>query len=1525
MSTTNASRIIGIQFSILSPAEIRKNSVVEVVSRETYTNNKPSIGGMFDPRMGVLDPGAICPTDGHTYIKSPGYFGHIEMARPVYFIQHLKDIVKVCKCICFKCSKLLINKSKYVHLLDMPSEDRWNEVCNLTANVKRCGDRTDDGCGCKQPSKIKVSGMATIHAIWDITADADAPVDTSADASKTLMKLTPEIVAKIFRRISNDDVAFMGFHPVWSRPEWMICEVLPVPPPAVRPSVKQDAQQRSEDDLTHIYNNIIKNNNILHDKLNAPDTPAKIVDDWTDILQHSVAMIVNNNIKGVSPLMQHRSTRKLQCITGRLNTKAGRIRWNLMGKRVDYSARSVITGDPNLSILQLGVPMKIAMNVTRPVTVNSRNRAFLTTLVLNGPDVYPGAKILEKRGNDTPISLRYIDKLSITLDEGDIVHRHLMDGDAVLFNRQPSLHRMSMMCHIAKIMAQGDTFRMNVGDTEPYNADFDGDEMNAHIAQNMLADVELREIAAIQYQMISPRKNQPIIGIFQDSMLGTYLFTRKNVSFTSREAMNLLMSHDRVDVDELRANASSDHRLTNFSVLSQIVPPMTIVRKTGVFKDDEDYATTNNVLEIRNGKYIRGRLIKNEIMDMTHGLLHRICNDFGNMECVRFNDGLQNIVTEYMKTTSFSVGISDLKTNARTQREILTVLADQKSQVNEIIESVHLNVFRNETSSSNGVEFEMRVLNALNDATNKAGQVGISSLDSANRFIQIVDSGSKGAKVNISQMVSCIGQQNLEGKRIPYGFDARTLPHFSKYDDSPAARGFIENSYISGLNSAELFFHAMAGRIGLIDTACKTSVTGYIQRRIVKGLEDLKMEYDMTVRNSMGKIIQYSYGEDGFDSIKVEKQKIPLVKMSIEDIYMRYDLTDISATSDKLSIYAKPAITRMRKQTADLTAKCATYIDKLITARDALIERVFKNTDADTVFMPVCFEYLIDNVKGQFHLNAGSLVDITPLETFELIEFYHTKLNANYFHKTTALFDVLYYYYLSPKILLVSHRMHRKALTVLLETIVLKFREAMIHPGECVGIIAAQSLGEPATQLTLNTFHHSGVAGKANSIAGVPRIEEILRLTSNGKSPSLTVYLNDDNDMNKEKVQAFANVLVYTCLADVVDGVQIYFDPNDNNTVVEADRQLMEQYREFNALISKCAGDVPAANQSPWSKWVVRLAMSKEKLLDKGITMDDVHFAVTNSTYGINIECTFSDYNADNLVFRIRVNSSVFSKGKRKNATDPETLDLLDEIYLLKSFQDALLNNIVLRGVPGITAATIRKLPDTVRKEEPVRKQDGKFVKKESWVLDTDGANLLKTLALDGVDSRRTVSTDIRKVFDVLGIEAARNMIHSEFMSVMGGTYINYHHISLLCDRMTCNKNMIPMFRSGKGAKSGLLSDNTGTLAKASFESHAEVLMAAARHGHLDPMRGVSASVFVGDTGFYGTSAFSLVIDLELMAAQGERTAKLRDEAKEVEAAFIAAAPDVGECARSEIEMVTHAGATKAAASVCQDEYDMGF
>jgi DNA-directed RNA polymerase II subunit RPB1 len=1456
----SASKIIGIQFSILSPDEIRNGSVAEITHRDTYINNKPVINGLFDPRMGVLEPGYVCPTDGLDYMQTPGYFGHIELARPLFYIQYLSTIIKIIRCVCVKCSKLLIDKDKYKHATDMSAEARWKYVFALASKIKRCGEDSSDGCGYKQPNKIRKEGLSTLIAEWNNT-EGD-----SEDSETITLTMTPEVVLKTFKRISDEDVSFMGFSPIWSRPDWMICQVLAVPPPAVRPSVKHDSQQRSEDDLSHIIVSIIKANKTLQEKIQA-NASANVINDWTSLLQYYVATLVDNKIPGVGAMAQ-RSGRPLKAVKERLNGKGGRVRGNLMGKRVDYSARSVITPDPNLSIRELGVPIKIAKNITKPVPVNKMNIDFLNKLVQNGPDVHPGAKILERKNGDN-ISLRYVDRKSIKLEMGDIVHRHMMDGDAILFNRQPTLHRMSMMCHIARIMPIGDTFRMNVADTKPYNADFDGDEMNLHMPQDEESSSELKNLAAVPWQIISPANNKTIVGIFQDSLLGSYRITRENTLFTPREAMNLLMAFNKVNINKL----PTTDKISCFDIISQIMPPMTLRYKTKQYKDDEDYKKSNNVLEIENGEYIRGQLNKGVLGDGTKGLLHRICNDFGNIKASDFVDDLQNIVTEYMKSSAYSVGISDLIADAKTTEAITNIITKKKKEVRSLIDETHLGIFENKTGKTNEQEFETQVNNILNRASNDAGKIGRESLSVNNRFVIMVNAGSKGSDLNISQMISCLGQQNVDGKRIPYGFEDRTLPHFTKFDDSPLARGFVESSFCSGLDPVELWFHAAGGRVGIIDTAVKTSETGYIQRRLIKGLEDLKVEYDMTVRNNKSKIIQFSYGDDSFDTVKVENQILPLAQMSLDEIYAHYQMpSDNTKDAPYTTSYTKDVMRRIKSQRKQLATRCKELIEMMIETRKGLVENVFGNRDNKSVNLPVAFAYVINNVQGQQYINANSMVDVTPLEALNIIDDGFSQISSISYIAPTTLFKALYYYYLNPKDLLMVKRFNKKALTCLIEQVISLYKKAIIAPGEMVGMIAAQSIGEPTTQMTLNTFHFAGVASKSNVTRGVPRIEEILSLSENPKNPSCTIHLFPDEETNQDNAQHIMTKIEHTSLRTLVDSIQICFDPDDLATLIESDVSTLEQFKEFENMINGCLGNVESSDEDK-SKWIIRIELNIEEMLDRNITMDDIHFALKNK-YNDQISCVYSDYNSDKLIFRIRLNNVFNSKKKSSNKQNP--LDQQDEIYMLKNFQDQLLDNLVLRGIKGIKKVTPRKILDSLIEN------DGSYVKTETWVLDTVGTNLLDLLGLDYIDVNRTYTNDIQEIYNVLGIEAARQSIFNEISDVIefDSTYINYHHLTMLADRMTCNNSMISMFRHG------INNDNIGPIAKASFEETPEMFLRAARHGELDTMRGVSANVMCGQEGYFGTSAFQVVLDIDKITQVSSEEWKEKDDDLEIQEGF---------------------------------------
>ena len=1042
--------------------------------------------------------------------------------------------------------------------------------------------------------------------------------------------------------------------------------------------------------------------------------------------------------------------------------------------------------------------------------------------------------------------------------------------------------------------------------------------MNLHMPQDPESEAELRNLAAVPYQIVSPANNGSIIGIYQDSMLGSYQFTRPNIRFSPRDAMNILMMFNGVNEKQLLDDVKKDGGITNFDILSQIMPPLSMKYKTKAFKEDDDAKTSNAIIEIRNGAYIRGQMDKSVMGARTKGLLQRVCNDFGNMASAKFIDDLQNVVTEYMKSSAFSVGVSDLISNQKTNDEIIQVITKKKTDVKNLINQVQIGIFENNTGKTNEEEFETQVNSILNQATSEAGKIGLKSLGKDNRFVIMVNAGSKGSDLNISQMISCLGQQNVDGKRIPYGFENRTLPHFTKYDDSPSARGFVESSYINGLSPQELFFHAMGGRVGLIDTAVKTSTTGYIQRRLIKGLEDLMVSYDMTVRTNKNKLVQFAYGDDNIDTTKVEDQAIPIVSMSTQDIYAHYLIPEENGKVKTLSnIFLKNVLTRHKKQTKEFLDKTQTYIDSMIAAREQIIKHVFKNKGDSSVNIPVAFYYIINNIQGQCNITISSLVDITFLEALEMIENCYSNLEKIYYAPPTKLFKTMFFFYLSPKDLLVVKRFNRAALTLLLDTITLDYKRAIVAPGEMVGMIAGQSIGEVSTQMTLNTFHFAGVASKSNVTRGVPRIEEILSLSSDIKNPSLSIYLKPEDERQKDKAHTIMYMLEHTRLEDVVKSIEVCFDPDDLNTLINEDKDTIEQYRVFENMVTECSEGSLQTDENEKSKWIIRMVMDPEVMLEKNITMDDVNFTLKNC-FDEQIQCVYSDFNSDKLIFRIRMNEVLKSGGGRggQKKAKVNPLDQSDQIYLLKNFQDQLLQNVVLRGTKGINKVVLRKIIDNMVE------QNGVYKKQEIWVLDTIGTNLLDVLGLDFIDNKRTVSNDIVEIYNVLGIEAARQAIYNELVEVVefDGTYINFHNYSVLVDRMTYTEKLISIFRHG------INNDNIGPIAKASFEETPEMFLRAARHAELDTMRGISANVMCGQEGLFGTAAFQVVLDIEelqkLEAASEYRPMNADDEVDK----FFGTVTDPDDpCGTNKISIQTNVNTIKGEDMGGDNTYNPGF
>jgi DNA-directed RNA polymerase II subunit RPB1 len=1402
--------IVGIQFGIFSPEEIERRSVVEITSQATYEGNEPKIGGLFDPRMGVLDNGKTCRSCGQSNHGCPGHFGHYRLARPVYFFQFLPYILDTLSCVCIRCSKLLIDKESHKSILKKRGEARWREVKELRSNIKRCGQDTEDGCGARQPTRYVKEGIARIIAEWE---NLDTP--SKDKGPKTLQPLEVEYVLHLFRRMSDEDVDFLGFSRYWCRPDWMICQVLPIPPPQVRPSVVQENNQRSEDDLTHKLFDIIKNDKILKQKIEA-NANKTVIEEMTNVLQYHIATLVDNQIPGVAPSAQ-RSGRALKSIQQRLGSKEGRIRYNIQGKRVEFSARSVITPDPNLSIAEIGVPQKIAMNLTKPEIVTPYNRDQLYRYVQNGADKFPGAKTIVRK-DGRMISLKHINTREIVLHYGDTVNRHLMDGDIILFNRQPTLHRMSMMGHRVKVLPYN-TFRLNVMVTSPYNADFDGDEMNAHIPQSYEASTELEEIAAVPHQIITPRDGKPVIGVVQDTLVGSYRITRPEVKLNRREFMNLMMWNKRFGAPDFEGGSvlpppKEDNHYSGHQVLSALLPPINLDMKNKQKK----------LVKIREGNIEEGQFDKDIYSKASMGIVHMTYNDYGPEQTVALLDSLQNTVEQFLIYNGFSVGISDLVADKDTRQRMDEVIQRRKKEVEQQLLQVHLDLFDNNTGKSNQDELESKIFSSLNQ-TSESGKIGQDSLADENRLIAMVKCGSKGNEINIAQMIACVSQQNIDGRRIPYGFNDRTLPHYKKYDDGAEARGFVESSFIKGLTPQEFYFHAMSGREGLIDTAVKTADTGYIQRQLIKAMEDLVIQNDGTVRDAKMNIIQYHYGEDGVNSTKIENQLLNLNEMTEVDIRRIFSLEGVDFA---------PILVDGAEREEDKPALDA-FVGQILEDRRLLVEGVFRKGQSQAIYSPVNLDRMIFNMKIQAGYKDDSKTDLTPLYVLNGIERVIKRTQP--YHK---IWCSLLRFHLAPHTILVKNRFTKTAFDALCEKIIIKNWQSQAQPGEQVGIIAAQSIGEPSTQMTLNTFHLAGVAAKSNVTRGVPRLKELLKVTQNPKATSLTVYLKPEYRGSKEHAREVAQDLELTLLKDIVTKAAIYYDPKDESSILEEDRDFIKFFKEFEA-VSNPATEAEEDGEpiEAWSKYILRLELDREKMFNKNISMEDINL-VFRERFGEEINTVYSDFNSPRLIMRIRI-----------AIEPPENPDAasLDHLTGIKKIQNKLLTSVVIRGVPGIKAVTYRKSNDYMDLV------GGAYQPFEEYVLDTHGSNIQEVINHPMVDAQRIYTTHVYDVLDIMGIEAARTILLYEIRGLFEEVGLNFRHLGLLCDVMTRSGRLMSVDRYG------INKNDIGPLAKASFEETEKILLKAALFGEVDPITGVSANIMTGQPIRGGTAFSQIMLD----------------------------------------------------------------
>lgn len=1001
-----------------------------------------------------------------------------------------------------------------------------------------------------------------------------------------------------------------------------------VPPNQLRPPPTVGNEEiMGEEPTTRGLLQIMRTLKSLKNKIKSGD-PQNMIDQSAENLQKHVNIYIDRQ--------KTTKTRGGQSLADRLRGKRGRLRGNTQGKRCNFTARSVVTGDAMLGMREVGVPRSIADNVTKRVTVSTLNRPFLLDLLHKKKikTVYRGDQMYDL-ANKSSTTVLYV---------GDEVDRSLLDGDYVLFNRQPSLHRPSIQAHRVRILPWS-TFRLNLSCTTPYNADFDGDEMNMHSCQSVEAEAEMASIVAVNHNFITPSSHRPIMSIVQDTLLALYEISHPDY----------YMDYEAVWQWHFAAGIEGDppkerRRYKGTEVLSMSFP------------DDLNYKRGD--FEIKDGQIVSGRINK-KIMGRSDGsLVHNIVLDYGGEKMCDIIDTFQRGVSNWSYTMGFSIGISDMVPKRETTRRI-----------QQACDEAYASILPDDT--------EDQINSKLNSARDSMGKLAIHSTTEDNCLRRIVESGTKGSLVNIMQVTAAVGQQNCKGVRMQPCISGRTLPCFTADDNGGRARGFVRSPYITGLTPDEFFFHAVGGREGLCDTAIKTSQTGYIQRRLCKAMESLVVQYDLSVRDNKNNIVQFLYGEDGFDPTKVEMDggKHP-VQIPVKRI---------------LSQHADSNRKRRRKRHKE-PAFGIPKLDEYIT----------KQCEQAPPMSAKAFGRACDEIEKRFHRNQ-------------------------------------------------------------------------VEPGESVGVVAAQSIGEPVTQMTLNTFHSAGNSA-SNVTLGVPRFEELINASNSAK-----IKRNFFKTETKNEAFSKMNEIRETKVKHLI-----------TNRFIEP-YTLKSEHAEYRMF-----PDEPLY-EDRFNSWMVWVKISRKALTQRNIRLETVvDSAKTFSKKKVEVHWNHPKKTDPVL--------AIYFKN-----TDLRKIDIRN---WLNSWEDY-----IIHGIRGIKNA---------------------FMTKNGF--ETEGSNLRDTLLFD----KNVLSDDIWDVIDVLGVEAAREVLFREIKRVLkaNGAYVSSRHLMLLCDWMTQQGGIRGTTRHG----------NSGSVfARASYEQPVVVLQEAAMEEKTDPLNGVSEQLIFGKRPKVGSELCSMV------------------------------------------------------------------
>ncbi|KAG6038237.1 hypothetical protein E4U41_004402 [Claviceps citrina] len=1328
-------RFNAIKFGIPSNQNVANQAVVEISNRLLYdieNNRAPYHNGPLDPRLGTSSKFAKCSTCQESLQNCTGHFGYVKLPLPVFHIGYLRFVISVLQNICKSCGRVLLEEPErqaFLKELRRPHLDnlrrtqilkRVNESCR---KVKQC-----HYCGATNGQIRKVGVLKLVHdkfssynrstAAKKVPPESKIKFDESfaearrqlPDLDKHLRKamedLNPLRVLNLFKCITSIDCEVLGLDPVEGRPEMFLWQYLPAPPVCIRPSVAQE-NASNEDDLTTKLADIVWVSGMIRSALQKGTAIQTIMEQW-EYLNTQVAMYVNSDVPG---LQQAGFGKTIRGLCQRLKGKQGRFRGNLSGKRVDFSGRTVISPDPNLNIDEVAVPQLVAKNMTYPEKVQRQNIEKLRNCIRNGPDIWPGAQCVVKQGDGGyKISLKFANAETVAreLTFGDVVERHLEDGDVVLFNRQPSLHKLSIMSHYVKVRPWR-TFRLNECVCNPYNADFDGDEMNLHVPQTEEARAEAMTLMGVRHNLITPKSGEPIIAATQDFITASYLLSSKDRFFDRKTfttiCMHMLHNHTPFDLPPpaiiaprvLWTGKQVFNVLMRPHKLSPVLVNLDAKCKNYTSRPGScpDMDPNDGWLVVRNSEIMCGQMDKSTVgAGKKDSIFYVILRDYGPDEAATAMNRLAKLCARYLTTQGFSIGVGDVFPTARLNVEKERLVSSAYEQSDKIITTFKLGKLEKAPGCNMEETLENSISGILSKVRQQAGSHCISTLSRNNAPLIMAKSGSKGSDINVAQMVALVGQQIISGKRVPDGFQDRTLPHFHKNARQPDSKGFVKNSFYTGLLPTEFLFHAISGREGLVDTAVKTAETGYMSRRLMKSLEDLSTQYDDTVRTSGGTVVQFQFGADKLDPADMEGPGTPV----------HFQRTWTHAES----------LTWDNNEESLTPSEIRTICDSMLGFERGRFPRkgLLRNEELDYNDPS---DYAIDEHEGgrKFLQSIEAFIDNLASKVDRVRKLAGLDSNDTLASRTTAQNHVNQ-----------TARVTAATIRMFIRICLHKFKKAHVEPGHPVGAVGAQSIGEPGTQMTLKTFHFAGVAGMSIT-QGVPRINEIINASKNISTPVITCPLL--NDQQIEAARIVKARIEKTYLADILRYAELEWHAEGGRVILQIDSHML------------------AALHLGINVFDVAQAICSHKKLK--IPREDVVIDKTT------------------IVIRVRDTSDVPKTSRSKSTTDDS-----NDMLIRANFLRRQLPGIAISGYPEATRALIETSEENTHRVL-VEGQGLRACMTTEGVVGTKTRtnSVMECCQVLGIEAARTtIADEIAEVMGYMGIDPRHMQLLADVMTYKG-------------------------------------------------------------------------------------------------------------------------------------------------------------